>query len=91
MDDDALRFEGDKLQAELIRDTQEYPGVRVRLTAFLGKARASYVEGSTNNIATFERVVAALDPDGRFRNDFTEYLSGTPGGSANPWGCEEPQ
>jgi hypothetical protein len=39
MDDDALLFDADKLQAEPIRDAQEYPGVRVRLTAFLGKVR----------------------------------------------------
>ncbi len=39
MDEDALQFDGDKLRAEPIRDTQEYPGVRVRQTAFLGKVR----------------------------------------------------
>jgi hypothetical protein len=39
VDDDALLFDGDKLQAGPIRDAQEYPGVRVRLTAFLGKVR----------------------------------------------------
>lgn len=39
VDDDALQFDGDRLQAEAIRDAQEYPGVRLRLTAFLGKVR----------------------------------------------------
>jgi hypothetical protein len=39
VDDDALQFDGDKLQADPIRDAQEYPGVRVRLTALLGKVR----------------------------------------------------
>jgi hypothetical protein len=39
VDDDALRFDGGSLQAEHIRDGQEYPGVRVRLMAFLGKVR----------------------------------------------------
>jgi hypothetical protein len=39
VDEDALLFDADKLQAEPIRDAQEYPGVRVRLTAFLGKVR----------------------------------------------------
>jgi hypothetical protein len=39
VDADALLFDANKLHAEPIRDAQEYPGVRVRLTAFLGKVR----------------------------------------------------
>lgn len=39
VDDDALLFDADKLQADPIRGAQEYPGVRVRMTAFLGKVR----------------------------------------------------
>jgi hypothetical protein len=39
VEDDALRFDGGTLQAEPIRDAQEYPGVRVRLAALLGRTR----------------------------------------------------
>jgi hypothetical protein len=39
VDDDALRFDAGSLQAEPIRDGQEYPGARARLIAFLGKVR----------------------------------------------------
>lgn len=39
MDDNALLFDADKLQAERICDAREYPGVSVRLTAFLGEVR----------------------------------------------------
>jgi hypothetical protein len=39
VDDDGLRLDADTLHADPIRDAQEYPGIRVRLTAFLGKVR----------------------------------------------------
>jgi len=37
--DDGLRFEADSIQTDDIRDDQQYHGVRVRLLAFLGRAR----------------------------------------------------
>lgn len=38
-DDDGLRFDGGGLIAEPIRDDQDYGGVRIRTTAFLGNIR----------------------------------------------------
>lgn len=37
--DDGLRFDADSIQTDDIREDQEYHGIRVRLSAFLGKAR----------------------------------------------------
>jgi predicted nucleotidyltransferase component of viral defense system len=37
--DDGLRFDVDSIQTDDIREDQEYHGIRVRLSAFLGKAR----------------------------------------------------
>lgn len=38
-DDDGLRFDADSIRTDDIRDDQEYLGIRLRLSAFLGNAR----------------------------------------------------
>jgi hypothetical protein len=38
-DDDGLKFDADSIRTDDIRDDQEYLGIRLRLSAFLGSAR----------------------------------------------------